>query len=242
MFLSRLIQKLSGTRRKEIPLNLLSRLWIEKEMTGKATLQNSTTNQWAHEDINQFHAQYIAPNMAVLGPAALFIDRILTLLDDAGDCLSCVNDPDEEKMPTGITLREHSLTVAKIAVAMIKKAHRDYEMILGKILIICLGHGLGALSQANTIGGMPAKTLLILDPMIQDLPFKQDIVLAILTSCENHPKTDGARILKAACLAARKNEVERAKVISGIGHPDILNPDVLDIDKIRAAIHLPEGK
>jgi hypothetical protein len=89
---------------------------------------------------------------------------------------------------------------------MIKKAHRDYDMILGKTLIICLGHGLGALSSTQIIGGLIAKTLLILDPLIQDLSFKQDIVLALLTFGENHPRTDGAKILKAASFAARRSD------------------------------------
>jgi hypothetical protein len=130
--------------------------------------------------------------------------------------------------------------VASIAVGLIKKAHRDYEKILGKILIICLGHGLGAIAPRSAIGGMTAKTLLILDPMIQELPFKQDIVLAILTSCESNPKTEGAKILKAACLEAGKQARERALIISKISQTDILNPDVLDINNIRAAINLPE--
>jgi hypothetical protein len=240
MFLSNLRQKLFGTRRKEIPLNLLSRLWIEKTISGKARLQNSAVSKWTQEDIRQFYSQHIAPHMAVLGPAAPVIDRILTLLDASGDCPYSSDNPDLEQMPSGISLREQSLTVAGIAMDMIKKAHRDYETILGQTLIICLGHGLGAVSPRNAIGGMPARTLLILDPMIQKLPFKQDLVLAILTSCEPNPKAEGAKILKAACLEAGKQAKERALIISKIGQTDILNPDVLDINNIRAAINLPE--
>lgn len=126
--------------------------------------------------------------MAVLGPAAPIIDRILTLLDESGDCPYSCDDPLEEKIPSAITLREQSQAVAKIVVGMIKKAHRDYETILGQILIICLGHGLGVISPRNAIGGMTARTLLILNPMIQELPYKQDIVLAILTFREPNPK------------------------------------------------------
>jgi hypothetical protein len=241
MFLSRLKQKFCRARRKEIPLHLLSRLWIEKEMHEKSFLKNSITSKWAHDDINQFYAQYIAPNIAVLGAAASVIDHILSLLDDAGTCpfseeTSIEIEIEDDGFPV-VTLREHSLNVARIAVDMIKKNHRDYDMILGKTLIICLGHGLGALSSAQTIGGLIAKTLLILYPLIQDLPFKQDIVLALLTFGENHPRTDGAKILKAASFAARRNEQERNMVLSKINHPD-----VLDIQKIRAAIQLSQGK
>lgn len=250
MFLSNLRQKLFGTRRKEIPLHLLSRLWIEKEIPGKERLKNSTISQWTHEEIRQFYRKHIAPHMTVLGPAAPVIDQILTLLDTSGDCPYSCDDSLEEKIPSGISLREQSLTVAGFAVSMIKKAHRDYETILGQILIICLGHGLGAISPKNAIGGMIARTLMILDPMIQDLPYKQDIVLAILNYCEPNPKSDGAKILKAACMEAGKQAQERARIISGISQPglhhlnmhgsNMSNPDALDIEKIRAAILLPK--
>ena len=239
MFLSRLKQKFNRARRKEIPLYLLSRLWIEKEMHEKSSLKNSITGKWAHDDINQFYAQYIVPNMAVIGPAASVIDQILSLLDDAGNCLFREEPSIEieiDEFPV-VALREHSLNVARIAVDMIKKAHGHYDMILGKTLIICLGHGLGALSSAQILGGLIAKTLLILDPLIQDLSFKQDIVLALLTFGENHPRTDGAKILKAASFAARRNQQERTRVMSKINHRD-----VLDIQQIRAAIQPSQGK
>ncbi len=237
MLLSSFRQKIFGTVRKEIPLNLLSHLWVENKISEKAALQPPAANDWAHQDIHQFYNQYIAPNMTVLGTALPVIHQILSILDNAGDCMADMDDSEEEKMPVSITLREHSLCVARIAVDMIKKTHRDYDMILGKILIVCLGHGLGALSSAQTIGGLIAKTLLILGPLIQDLPFKQDIVLAILTFGENHPGTDGAKILKAASCAARRSEQERTRVLSKINRLDIL-----DIQKIRAAIQPSQGK
>jgi hypothetical protein len=237
MFLSKLKQKFICSKRKEIPLNLLSRLWTEKEPIRQPSFQNPTQSKWAHEDIHQFYTQYISPSFSILGPAGPTIDQILTLLDHHGDCPSSLDDSETEKAFAGITLREHSMTVARIAVDMIKKAHRDYEVILSKILIICLGHSFGILSSANIIGGIPARSILILDPLIQDLPFKQDIITAIRTFGDNHPKTDEAKILKAANTAARKNELERLTVISKIGCPDIF-----DIKKIRAAIQSPEGK
>jgi hypothetical protein len=122
-----------------------------------------------------------------------------------------------------------------MAVDMIKKAHRDYELILGKIVIICLGHRLGILSSATTIGGVSARSLLMLHPLIQDLAFKNNIITAIRTFEDNHPKIDEARILKAATLAARKHLKERSEVLSQMDQQG-----VLDISKIRAAIFSPE--
>lgn len=235
MFFSNLKQKLNLNRQKEIPLEFLSRLWIEKEMPKQSSLQNSMSAHWIHADINQFYARYVAPNSAALGLAAPVTEHLLTLLDDKGDCYSCVNDLAEEKTFINITLREHSLTVARMAVDMIKKAHRDYELILGKILIICLGHRLGTLSSAATIGGISARSLLMLHSLIQDLAFKNDIITAIRTFEDNHPKTDEARILKAATMAARKHLNERSEVLSQMDQQG-----VLDISKIRAAIFSPE--
>jgi hypothetical protein len=235
MFFSNLKQKLNRNRQKEIPLEFLSRLWIEKEMPKKSSLQNPITAHWTHADINQFYAQYVAPLSAALGTTAPVIEHLLTLLDDKGDCSFCVDEMDEEKTLINISLRDHSLTVARMAVDMIKKAHRDYELILGKILIICLGHRLGILSSATTIGGVSARSLLMLHPIIQDLSFKQDIITAIRTFEDNHPKADEARILKAATLAARKHLNERSEVLSQMD-----KQGVLDISKIRTAIFSPE--
>lgn len=237
MFFSTLIKKLTGTRRQEIPLNLLSRLWIEKDMSGKSSLNAPITRQWGHDDIDLFYARYFAPKMTALGPAVSVINHLLTLLDDAGNCPACKDILDATAGFTNVTLREHSLNVSRIAVDMIKKAHRDYDKILGKILIIGLSHGLGVLSSTSTIGGVAARTLLMIDPLIQALPYKQDIVIAILTACEGNPKTDGAKILKSAIFEAKQQETERSKILS-----EISRPDIPDLQKIRAAIQTPQEK
>jgi hypothetical protein len=235
MFFSNLKQKLNRNRQKEIPLEFLSRLWIEKEMPKQSSLQNPMSAHWTHADINQFYARYIVPNSAALGHAAPVTEHLLTLLDDKGDCPSFSEDLNDEKIFTKISLREHSLTVTRMAVDIIKKVHRDFELILGKILIICLGHRLGILSSATNIGGVSARSLLMLHPLIQDLDFKNNIITAIRTFEDNHPKTDETRILKAATLSARKHLKERSEVLSQMDQQG-----VLDISKIRAAIFSPE--
>ncbi len=157
-----------------------------------------------HEEIRRFYAQCVAPHIGALGPVKPVIDQITTLLDERGDCPSCCDNSDEEEALSGISLREHSIRAARIAMDMIKKSHRDYEMIVGKVLIICLGHCLGMLSTAEVIGGVGAKTLIVLDPLIDDLPYKQDIITAIRTFSGNHPRTDEAKILKADALPPEK--------------------------------------
>ena len=234
MFLSGLRQKLQKKRRKEIPLSLLSRLWIENKMR-EESLKHPPVPFWRNSDINQFYAAYVGPNTAAIGVSGPIIVHILTLLEDKGDCFCRSHDPENEKNISGMSLREHSLCVARLAVDMIKKAHRDYEVILGKILIICLGHRLGILSSAAAIGGVSDRSLLLLHPLIQDLAFKDDIVTAIRTFEDNHPKTDEAKILKAAALGATKHLKDRSKVLSGMD-----GQQIPDIDKIRAAIFSTE--
>lgn len=234
-------QKFIRKRQKEIPLERLSCLWTEKEMTESRSLQHLPAESWRNHAINQFYTGYVGPYMAALGPSVPVIDHILTLLEDKGDCLFKSHDPENENKnnidETGIPLREYSLTAARMAVDMIKKAHRDFELILGKILIISLGHALGVLSSASTIGGTYAKSILILHPLIQNLSFKQDIITAIHTFQDNHPKTDAAKILKSASLAAKKQIREQLQVLTGMNQP--ATPD---ITTIRAAIFPHEAK
>ena len=102
---------------------------------------------------------------------------------------------------------------------------------MGKIFIIALGHQIGVISDAETLGGIPEKSLLILDPFIRDLPYRHSIIEAI----RNRRKTQEARILSAATSAARKKLYERARVLS-----KAWNQPSIDIEEIKKAIQ--DGK
>ncbi len=248
MLLKAIKRRLHRPREREIPLERLARLWIEDD---PEAMPNQRSNQkltrtWTNKDINSFYSQYVEPVLPPSDPARPAVQRLLTILDEHGDCPSAIpaseslarvmhEGPKEEHIFAEISLREYALEVARIALDMIRKGHSDYEMIAGKILIIALGHQIGMISDADIFGGVSSKSVLVLDPVIQDLSYRESIVNAIRTYTANHLKTAEARILRAASSAARKNEYERAKVFS-----KVWRQSPVDIGKIKAAIE-PEA-
>ncbi|MEJ2717408.1 MAG: hypothetical protein P8182_09760 [Deltaproteobacteria bacterium] len=188
---------------------------------------------WAHDDINSFQSQYVDAFLPASDPARSAIAELLTILDEQGDCPSTMPESvsGEEHVSAKISLRAYSLETARIAFDMIRRGHRDPEMLMGKILIIALGHQVGVISDADILGGVSAKSVLLLDALIQDLPYKESIVNAVRTFRENNVKSDEARILKAASSAAGKKECERTEVLSKTRREPFP-----DIEQIKRAI------
>ena len=201
--------------------------------------------RWIHSEINSFYRTYVQPYEVAMGPSRQVVEQILTMLDHYGDtpsietetgAVACSTTSKPEQCLAQITLREHSLNVAREAVDMIKRHHKDYEMMVGRILIITLGHALGLCSKAQVPGGGWTKTLLILEPMIQDLPWKDIVFEAISTFQSNKPKSQEARILRAAEAASRKKELQRVQLLSA-------TPGVpMDINKVREMVGLPADR
>ena len=232
MFLRTLKRRLHRPKERQIPLEQLARLWLdsEPELKGESKI---VSKSWEHEDIDMFYAHYIHFFLPSGDPARPVIQGILDLLDERGDLPSVIpgSVPDEKALYEEISLREYTLEVARIAHEMVIKGHRDPEMIMGKIMIITLGHQVGVISDADTLGGIPAKSILILDPMIRDLPYRDSIVEAIQRYSGNRQKTQEAKILSAATSAARKKLYERARVLS-----KAWNQPSIDIEEIKKAI------
>jgi len=97
-------------------------------MPKQSSLQNLMSTHCTHAGINQFYGQYVAPNHAALGHTGPVIDHILTLIDDKGN-LPCFTDENDAEQSCTSVLREYSLSVARMAVDMIKKAHRHGSVI-----------------------------------------------------------------------------------------------------------------
>lgn len=229
MFFSKIRARLHRSKKKIISLERLASIWTGDKPVYEKKSAGFSAPQWAREDINRFYSRYVDSCKGISDHARRVIWRILSLLDENGDVSSCGDD--EENSFAEITLLEHTLNVARISIDMIQKAHRDYKMIAGRILIAALGHLLGILSGADTLGGVSAKSILLLEPMIADLPFKQDVITAIGTYQDNRPKTEEAMILKAASARARGSEIERARMLS-----ETWSRSYLDINKIKAII------
>ena len=238
MFLRTLKRRIHRPKQRLIPLEQLARLWLDSpapEFKGGSKIAERT---WLHDEINVFYTRYIVSSLPSSDPAHPVIEEILALLDEQGDCPSITpgKTGGEDEFFAEISLLEYSLEVARIVYEMVTKAHRDPEMILGKIFITALGHQLGAVSDVETLGGIPEKSLLILDPLIRDLPYRGSIIEAIRTYNGNRQKTQEARILSAASGAAKKKLYERARVLSRVW-----NQPSIDIEEIKKAIREEGG-
>lgn len=237
MFLAKVKRWLHKPRVRTVPLEALAVLWTHAD-GAQALLEKEDNDEvrWVNQEINDFYRSYVSPYSATLGQAKKVIEQILSLLDLQGNHPS-VEDPDD--VLSQVTLREHALNVARQAIDTIKRHHKDHEMIAPRILIIALGHDLGVTGTGDILGGANIKSLLILEPMIQDLPYKETIFDAIRSYKENNPKSQEARILRAAEAAARKKELQRIELLSATpGVP------LTDIKKISAVIenHNDSGK
>lgn len=231
MFLASIKRRLHRPKVQQVPLERLARLWMKDSPLsnhGQGEFQRASMT-WAHDDINRFYSQNVDSFLPESDSARPVIAQLLTLLDEQGDCPS--TDSKEKPISARIPLRAYSLETARIAFEMIRKGHRDPEMLMGKILIIALGHQLGVISDADILGGVSAKSVLLLDPLIQDLPYRESIVNAVRTFRKNHAKSDEARILGAASSAARKKEHERSEVLSKTSREPFP-----DIEQIKRAI------
>jgi len=249
VFLRRLKRWLHRPKTTTVPLEALSVLWAHDSAPLKGTLTEDQEVRWIHSEINSFYRTYVQPYAAAMGPSRQVVEQILTMLDHHGDtpslpasqagvetgsgALACSRKSHRDQCLAQITLREHSLNVAREAMDIIKKHHKDYEMMAGRILIIALGHDLGLCSKAQVPGDGWTKSLLILEPMVQDLPWKDIVFEAISTFQANRPKSQEARILRAAEAASRKKELQRLQLMSA-------PPGVpIDINKVRHMMGLP---
>jgi len=232
VFLARLKRKLYKPRSKTIPLHRLAKLWLGVSTDNRPPQTGSVPAdipEWNAPELNSFYKSYVLPYYRVLGDSRAAIDQILHILDIGGNCPS-VPPGEGEPCLEKIALRDHSIRVARFAVDMVKKAHRDHELLVGKVLIASLGHNIGLTTEGSVLGGNTAKSLLVLEPFISDLPFKQDIIEAIKTYNDNNPKGELARILRAANAAARKVELNTSRIFDGTANS-------LDLEKIKATIN-----
>jgi len=245
VFLRKLKRWLHRPKTTTVPLEALSVLWAHDSAPLNLREGQQDEVRWIHSEINSFYRTYVQPYRAGMGPSRQVVEQILTMLDHHGDtpsvetetaALACSTQSDSDERLAQITLREHSLNVAREAMDMIKRHHKDYEMMAGRILIIALGHDLGLCSKARVPGDGWTKSLLILEPMVQDLPWKDIVFEAISTFQSNKPKSQEARILRAAEAASRKKELQRLELMSA-------TPGVpMDINKVREMIGLPADR
>ena len=181
-------------------LKELSHLWTDNEIEIKdaSCLWREQVRQssalprplFKHEELNRFFADMIAERPSVSGVRRTLIIKLLTLLDEEGDCPSVVRAhaleaermyPDDSyALLAAVPLYRHTLTVARNYIA---KA--DQEALLADMIIIALAHDIGKIPSYHDgmyqSGDHPVIAGLILNsmPEYQSLPNRDDLHRAI---------------------------------------------------------------
>jgi hypothetical protein len=171
----------------EIEIKDASRLW--RERTAKQGT-NQPRPEFKHEEIDQFFTEMIENRPSVNGVRRALIIKILTMLDDEGDCPSVVRahkdeaeriySDDSYALLATVPLFRHTLTVTRNFIA---KA--DQEALLADMIIIALAHDIGKIPSYHdgmySSGDHPIIAGLILNniPEYVSLPNRDDIHRAI---------------------------------------------------------------
>ncbi len=171
----------------EIEIKDAASLWREK-LDGQAAA--SPRPQFKQEEIDRFYTEMIEGRPSVKGARRTLIIRLLTLLDNEGDCPSVVGGnpleaelklpEDSFKMLARIPLYRHTLTVTRNFIA---KA--DHDALVADMIIMALAHDIGKIpSYHNKMylsGDHPIIAMLILKsfPEYLSLPNRSDIDRAI---------------------------------------------------------------
>jgi hypothetical protein len=172
---------------KEIKIQDASCLWREPTAPQAAGLPRP---EFKHEEIDRFYADMIEERPSVSGARRTLIIKLLTMLDDEGDCPSVVRahaqeaermyQDDSFTMLATIPLYRHTLTVAR---NFISKA--DQEALLADIIIMALAHDIGKIPSYHDkmyrSGDHPIIAGLILNsiPEYVSLPNRVDIDRAV---------------------------------------------------------------
>ncbi len=215
----------------EIEIKDAACLW--RERTAKQSSQQPRP-EFKHEEIDQFFTEMIEDRPSVRGVRRTLIIKILTMIDEEGDCPSVVRTHKDEAehmysddsyaLLATVPLYRHTLTVTRNFIA---KA--DQEALLADMIIIALAHDIGKIPSYHdgmySSGDHPVIAGLILNniPEYISLPNRDDIHRAItghhLLKSDNI-LTDGLKLsdhearqtelaaLYAAARERRKSEPE----------------------------------
>jgi hypothetical protein len=132
-----------------IKLRDIAHIWREIE-AGKPEI-GRPRQQFSHKEMEEFFAIHV-DNPMVKGKRRIVIEKLLKMLDDAGDCPSVVgrgkyeNDREPERgyaierydCFAGIPLWKHVITVAEAYIARFQ-----YKALVPDALVIALGHDIG---------------------------------------------------------------------------------------------------
>ncbi len=214
----------------EIALGKLAKLWTEDETHGvevEPPVASRTLPSFNAKELNEFYRNHLAPYVetalysATIGPALDVIIKVLVILDTDGDCPSVADvagDPEKDAYGSSygilrkVTLREHSIHVAEESVRIISGRYREPELLLGRVLIVALAHDLGKIPRfrsgpAYVLGNHPAISAAVLEPLLVDLPGKEEVLKAVRDHHSAASSDPLIRILHEADRRAREREI-----------------------------------
>ncbi len=200
---------------KEVKIKDASHLWREQASKKRSNVPRPV---FQHEEIEQFFSEMVEHRQSIKGVRKALIIRILTMLDNEGDCPSVVRKNKDEAeriyaedsyaLLETVPLYRHTLTVARNFIA---KA--DQEALLADMILIALAHDIGKIPSYHdsmySSGDHPIIAGLILKgiPEFMSLPNRDDINRAVtghhLMKCDNI-LSDG---LKQSDHEARQTEL-----------------------------------
>ncbi len=182
---------------KEVKIKDASLLWREQASKKRSNVPRPV---FQHEEIEQFFSEMVEHRQSIKGVRRALIIKILTMLDNEGDCPSVVRKNKDEAeriyaedsyaLLETVPLYRHSLTVARNFIA---KA--DQEALLADMILIALAHDIGKIPSYHdsmySSGDHPIIAGLILKgiPEFMSLPNREDINRAVtghhLMKCDN---------------------------------------------------------
>ena len=213
--------------------------------------RDSQCLKWKHPDIGMFYKGYVELYAQLLRriDALDTVVELLALLDDEGHCPSIAGSRHQpvpadkstdleasrwqsvrhnayDILHENVSLREHSLNVASIIIEQRKKEGKDFQMEMGRLLIVSLGHDIGKIpgrSTGHAAKDHPMASRDVLDGILpSDYPSRDEILAAVR---DHHfsSASGGALLnhLKTADHKARQMELKKYGCKATIDPPSL---------------------
>ena len=195
---------------------------------------------WLNPEIESFYKEYVQPYAEILKQLNAFDGtmRLLGMLDREGHCSSIARRYPDSKTKNGkpdleadewmnrqheaydilsrsVSLREHTLNVAKCMIKKRKKESKDFIMEMGRLLFVSLGHDIGKIPSINCINRGKDHFIIsheIVNEILPvDYPSRADILVAVRE--HHYPNASSSkallRYLKTADHLARQQELKK---------------------------------
>lgn len=186
---------------------------------------------WKNPNIRDFWLQYIRPFQSTMAlPVFQAIQNLLTEIETM-EAWPSVSEADEETpkhylVLSHISLMDHTLNVSREAVDLLKVKENDFQMNVGKILIVALGHDMGKHPSA-LVPNMPHsyKSAMWLQQRIGHLRDREQIIEAVRLHHIDHesrktsPGNSLLPILIQADLNARQKELANVNIEKQMKNP-----------------------